>query len=496
VIARRLPIRWRLTLWYALLLAAAMTLFASAVYIGLRQQLYASFDEQLLDQAALVLATIHIKSGVPALAPGAQNAEYFLRLLAEDGRVIADSDGQFGNVPLDRAALAAAIAGATRFDLVAVTPDEGRDGELAEPADPGAQGEPSAQGSQGQQMVRLVTLPVRLDDEGPPVGALQVGLDRDDIDEALAQLLTVLAFATPLVLLAAAAGGYLLAGRALAPVAAMTLLAARITARDLSARLDLELPDDELGRLARTFDAMLSRIDDAFARQRRFTGDAAHELRTPLSLMRSQLDLALARPRSAAAYREALRGLDGDVTRMTNLVAALLTLARADAGKLVAERAPFDLAATIDHLGDQYAPLAAAAGVALRCETTPTLLVADEDLLVQLLVNLLDNALAYTPAGGAVTVGCRSEDGRGRLWVDDSGQGIGSEHLPHLFDRFYRADAGRSRERGGTGLGLAICQAIVGAHDGSITIDSAPGRGTRVEVVLPGLDMRRPIVPA
>ena len=478
-VSSRLPVRWRLTLWYAALLAVVMALFGGAVYFGLRQQLYASFDEQLLDQAALALATLHTENGKPALAPGAQNAEYFLRLLAADGQVIAEADGRFGGVPLERGAVDAALAGATRFDLVTATPLE------RDPPDEEDANAPSDPGSPVPQVLRMVTLPVRLQEDGAPVGALQVALDRDDIDEALAQLLTVLTVASPLVLFLAAGGGYVLAGRALAPVATIAALAARIGARDLGARLNLDLPDDELGRLARTFDAMLARIDDAFARQRRFTGDAAHELRTPLSLMRGQIDLALARPRSAAAYREALHGLDADVARMTGLVGTLLTLARADAGKLTAERTPCDLAAMVALIGEQYAGQAKDARVVLRGDTVPTPVVADEDLLVQLLVNLVDNALAHTPAGGSVTIGCRLRDGQVHLWVADSGEGIAPEHLPHVRERFYRVDAGRARGQGGTGLGLAICQAIAEAHGGSIAIESGPGRGTRVEAVLP-----------
>jgi signal transduction histidine kinase len=287
------------------------------------------------------------------------------------------------------------------------------------------------------------------------------------------------------VLLLAAGGGYLLAGRALAPVAAITALAARIDPRDLGARLALDLPDDDLGRLARTFDAMLARIDDAFARQRQFTGDAAHELRTPLALMRSQVDLALARARSAAAEQEARRRLDGVLERLTTLVGTLLTLARADARRLVPEATPFDLAATIAAVREQFTPLAAAGGIALRDESVPTPLTADEGLVVQLLVNLVDNAIAHTPPGGSVSAGCRGEDGTVRLWVTDTGEGIAPQHQARIFDRFARVDAGRGRAKGGVGLGLAICKAIAEAHGGSIAVTSASGRGTRIEVVLP-----------
>ena len=464
----RLPIRWRLTLWYALLLAVVMALSGGALYFGLRQQLYASFDEQLLNRAALTLASVRVVDGVPALEPsgaGIEEGEYFLRLLDAGERTVAEGGAPPTGVPLDPDVIAAALGGRTVYSAAR---DE--DGET----------------------LRIVSVSVRDeggDDAGPVVGVLQVGLDRNEIDEPLALFLRLLAAAGPLVLLAAAGVGYLLAGRALAPVTTITDLASRIGARsrdmDLGARLNLALPDDELGRLARTFDAMLARIDDAFARQRRFTGDAAHELRTPLALMRSQVDLALARPRSAAAYREALHELDGDLERMTRLVATLLTLARADAGKLELDEAPFDPAKTICTVMEQFALVAAAAGVALRDESVPTPLTADESLVIQLLVNLIDNALAHTPPGGSVTVGCRPEEGHVRLWVADTGEGIAPEHQARVFDRFTRVDAGRARAEGGTGLGLAICRAITEAHGGTIALESEPGQGTRVEVVLP-----------
>ncbi len=460
--ARRLPVRWRLTLWFAALLALVMALFAGAVYVVLRQQLYDSFDEQLLNQTALTLAAVSVEDGAPTLEPAVANVadgEFFLRLLDAAGETVFETGGNAAGVPLDPTVIAAALAGRTEY---------------------------SAARDEDDETLRLVSVPVRPDEaEGHISGVLQVGLDRNEIDEPMAGLLSTLILAGPVVLLVAAAGGYLLAGRALRPVATITDLAARIGAGDLGSRLNLDLPDDELGRLARTFDAMLARIDDAFERQRRFTDDAAHELRTPLSLMRSQVDLTLARPRSTEAYREALQAVDGDISRMTTLVGTLLTLARSDAGQLATERAPFDLADTVRLVLEQYAPVAEQAGVVLRNESSPTLLVADEDLLMQLLINLVDNALTHTPPGGTVVAGCRPNAGWIHLWVGDSGEGIAAEHQDRVFDRFYRIDASRSRDRGGTGLGLTICRAIAEAHGGMIDLTSRLGSGTRVELVLP-----------
>ena len=462
---RRLRVRWRLTLWYAALLAVAMLLFAGGLYLVLKQRLYAGFDEQLLNQATLTLASVRIRDGLPTMAPpttSQADGEYFLRLLSADGRTVLAVRGNPSNIPLDAEVATAAAAGLTQFSAAA---DE--DGDT----------------------LRIATVPVRRSGAGGAVvGLLQVGLDRNEIDEPLHDFLQAFAVVGPLSLLLATGGGYLLASRALAPVASMTRLAAGINAGDLQARLGLDLPNDELGTLARTFDAMLGRIEDAFERQRRFTGDAAHELRTPLSLMRSQVDLALARPRAAEDYREALRGLDDDLQRLTDLVAALLTLARADSGTLIPDVLPFDLAITIALTLEQYASAAAAAHIDLRDETRPTPLVADEDLLVQVLVNLIDNALRHTAPGGTISAGCRGEHRQARLWIVDTGSGIAPEHQRRVFDRFYRIDAARGRNHGGTGLGLAISREIAEAHGGTIVLTSALGGGTRVELTLPTTD--------
>lgn len=456
-----IPIRWRLTLWYAILLGLALIMFGLGLYGILRVRLYQNLDEQLQSQVEVTQAAIEVIDGVPTLTTAGsviQQDDRFVRLLSSNTSILLDNGEGFGGVPVDRDAVATAMSGETQYSLATV--EEG-------------------------DRLRILTVPV--DVEGTPVGVLQVGLKRDEIDELLAILLGTLAFAVPLVLLVAGVGGYLLAGRALRPVATITALASRIGGEDLGARLDLQLPDDELGRLASTFDGMLARIEDAFERQRRFTSDAAHELRTPLTLIRSQVDLALARSRSPDAYREALQGVDGDLERLTGLVSKLLMVARADTGRMVLEQSEFDLAETISHVLDQYTYGAAESGVVVNDESSPTLYNGDEDLVVQVLVNLVDNALRHTGEGGTVSVGCAYGDDRQdvRLWVQDSGVGIAPEHQQRIFDRFYRVDSGRTREFGGAGLGLAICKAIAEAHGGEISLTSEPDRGTRVELRLP-----------
>ncbi|HET8521947.1 MAG TPA: ATP-binding protein [Thermomicrobiales bacterium] len=456
----RLPIRLRLTVWYGVLLACVLVLFGVAFWIGLRISLAGAFDDQLREQAALTLTTVHVQDGSIAFDPEASAAARrggaFVRLLDHNGRVIADTSPAFGAVPLNEKDISAALDGETRFTSVRI----------------------------GRRPIRIITVPVPRSDGTS--GVLQVGMPRSELDEVIHDLLGAFLFAAPAAGLVSLVGGYLLARQALAPVAAITRLAAGIGGGgDLHARLNLDLPNDELGNLAATFDAMLGRIAEAFDRQRRFTGDAAHELRTPLALMRGRIDLARSRPRTTEEHLATLAGLDSDLGRLSGVVGALLVLARSDAGRLAVAREPFDLAVTVGRVADQYAETAAAVGVAIRVETVPTPFVGDEDLLVQVLVNLVDNAFAHTPLGGTVTLGCGPGRAAIRLWVADTGSGIAPEYQARVFDRFYRIDTGRARGAGGVGLGLSTCRAIIEAHGGTITLTSGVGQGTCVEAILP-----------
>lgn len=454
----RLPIRWRLAIWYAILLSVALVVFGAALYLGLRSQLYEGLDDQAQGQSALLAGAVRVVERRPTLditqVAGA-DTDQFVRLWTMDGDLVTDTSRDLGVSPPSADLIAALSDGHTRWTTLQAEPET----------------------------LRIITVPVREADT--VIGVLQVGVSRGDIEETLSILVVLLSIAAPLVFGAAIWGGYVLAGRALAPVAAITRLAGSLTGSEFDARLRLDLPDDELGRLARTFDAMLARTEQAFDRQRRFTGDAAHELRTPLALMRSQIDVLLVHPRTPDEYQAALREQIGDLERLTGLVGTLLTLARADTGQLKPDRVGFDLADTVELVLEQYTPMATDAEVILGDESRPCRLDADEDLLVQVLVNLLDNALAHTLAGGTVRVGCGITDGQARLWVADTGSGIAPEHRERVFDRFYRVDDGRTRARGGTGLGLSICRAIAEAHGGTIALASTLGDGTQVEVCLP-----------
>jgi signal transduction histidine kinase len=259
-----------------------------------------------------------------------------------------------------------------------------------------------------------------------------------------------------------------------------------IADNDLSHRVGTSLTDDEVGRLAQTFDRLLERIQGAMNRERQFSADASHELRSPLTALKGELSVTLARPRTAEEYRHVLEQLEDTVDEMSLLVEDLLSLSRATAGILRVET--FDIAQLLAHTHERLNALVATRGLTLATSTEPASLplVADRLKIQRVLTNLIDNAIRYTPRGGGITARIYRDDAHVCIEVADTGIGIAAEHLPHVFERFYRADNARTRDgSGGSGLGLAIADAIVRAHGGRITVRSTLGRGTTFTVSLP-----------
>lgn len=282
-------------------------------------------------------------------------------------------------------------------------------------------------------------------------------------------------------------GGWWLSGRAVAPIATMSTTAASISASNLSQRIDVAGVDDELGELGQVLNAMFARLEAAFTQQIRFTADASHELRTPLAVLLTHIELALSRPRSPEAYRESLGTCLRAVQRMQSLAEGLLMLARADAGKLELRRGRVDLRKVVQESVSLLGALPKQHGIRIQLDLHPAEVIGDPDRLGQVVTNLTANAIQYNRTGGQVTLTTGRDGGQAVLTVRDTGVGIPHEHLPHIFDRFYRVDKVRSRERGGSGLGLAICKSILDAHDGTITVESAAGVGATFTVRLPGV---------
>jgi heavy metal sensor kinase len=307
------------------------------------------------------------------------------------------------------------------------------------------------------------------------------------VEEGLRRLRRDFVFGVPLILLLASLGGYFLARKSLSPIARMNQQTQRITAQNLSAQLDVANPRDEVGRLALTINALMSRLDAAFQEQRRFIDDASHELRTPIAVLRGETEVALEHERATAEYKESLALIKDEAERLSRIVENLFMLARqpVDAPSTIRETVRLD--EIVADCARAASVLATQKGLRLKIEgSLPAIIVkGDDEMLKRMLLNLLDNAVKYTPAGGEVSIALGSQNGDAHIVVTDTGMGIPVEDQSRIFDRFYRVDKARSRALGGAGLGLSIARWIVEGHGGSLSVESEVGRGSAFTVELP-----------
>lgn len=311
------------------------------------------------------------------------------------------------------------------------------------------------------------------------------GISMEASDAVSARLGWMLAAAGGAVLLLGLGGGWWTISRALRPVREIGATARRIAEGDLSERISAGDARSELGELATVLNSTFARLEAAFADQKNFTADASHELRTPLAVILTETQRVLSRERTAAEYREAIEVCRETAQEMKRLTESLLELARFDAGQETLRRQPFDLGVVAQAAVELMRPLAVERGIAVEVALAPASASGDPDRLRQVVVNLLQNAVRYNRDGGEIRVTTQATETEAVLTVSDTGTGIVAEALPHIFERFYRADKARSRAQGGTGLGLAICKAIAEAHGGSISVESKRGKGTSVTVRLP-----------
>ncbi len=492
-----MSIRLRLTLWHTALLALMLAGFAVALYVIVSRQLSIELDREIqlrAQSASRALRTVSPsladqyvgppprgprdggppdahRNGDPPGEPGGRRGgepggngppgpppfdrELYIQVLDPSGAVLDRSPNLEQPLPIPPESLRQVLDGREVHDTV----------------------------EYGQGRVALFSAPLLRD--GVVVGVLQVAAPLDSLESSLTQLRIALGLVVLVAVGIAAALGWFLAGQALRPVDRMTRTAAAIGhSADLTRRIRVTNSRDELGRLAATFNEMLAQLDRAFAYQRRFLADAAHELRTPLTTVRLNVE-ALLRGADAEPHErdETLRALLRESERMGRLVADLLALARADAGQPL-ERRPVALDELLLDVFRQAKPMAD--GVRLELgELEPVEVPGDRDRLKQLMLNLVDNALRYTPPGGTVTLDLVRGEQYAELRVRDTGIGIAAEHLPRIFERFYRVDRGRSRSQGGTGLGLAISRWIAEAHHGSIEVESQEGQGSTFTLRLP-----------
>ncbi|MCX8038036.1 MAG: heavy metal sensor histidine kinase [Candidatus Sumerlaeia bacterium] len=444
-------IRWRLTLWFGLTLALILAAFSAGIYTFVHTRLLKQLDGQLGKEFAAVK------------------------------RILREEPAEIVELEEDGIALASVSEGST---LVHRTNDWRR-AELDKAIKSGGTRRPGRPWSwaRGERSYRLMADSVRTDGRTFHVA---VAVDARPIRRSLRTLALMLATGFPCALVLAMVGGYFLAGRLLAPVGAMAAKAREITADRLAERLPVVNPADEFGRLATVFNETLGRLEDAFERLKRFTADASHELRTPLTAIRSVGEVALQEPLDVAAARDAIGSMLEEADRLSRLVDNLLVLTRADSGRVSLAVEPLDLAALLRDVADCLGVLAEEKNQTVEVEIAEPLTVeADRITLRMALINLLDNAIRYTPSGGRIRLVVRRMGDRAAIEVADTGPGIPPEHREKVFERFYRVGLDRSSETGGAGLGLAIARWAVEINGGRIELESEEGRGSTFRILLP-----------
>jgi two-component system, OmpR family, sensor kinase len=313
-----------------------------------------------------------------------------------------------------------------------------------------------------------------------------VGYPLSEVRDLLQSLYGIFLILAPIAVGVSAFGGLALANKSLSPVNDIVTRTQRITAENLDQTLPVSPADDEIGRLTKTINEMIQRLHDSFAQIRQFSADASHELRTPLTIVRGEIEIALRSPKTPEEYRRVLASTLEEVLRLTTIIDNLLTLAKADQRLFEAQFSEVNLKDLAEELFEDSEVLAAEKKIAVTLNAPlPITIVGDKTRLRQLFLNLIDNAVKYTPPSGRVAMTVVRENDVALFRIADSGMGIPASDIPRIFDRFYRVDKARSREMGGSGLGLAIAQWIAELHRGSITVTSEPGKGSVFTVRLP-----------
>jgi signal transduction histidine kinase len=473
-------IRRRLTLWYTVALAVTVLAFGTALYIERRQASVRELDQRLslesdlahrwLTQSYKVLGRIVTNSGLrlsldPAISAYLEPARDYLVVADTAGQVLALSDVTRS---LNAETLQRLTASLDTLPLA-------RHGGVLDLGPPNGK-------------VRYLVVPV--DDAGPGIGGLLVAIPTRQASFGPTDLLRSMLLIAPVILVSAGLVGYWLAGSSMRPVEGiMDEVDAISDGRSLHRRLAVPLSGDEMARLALTVNGMLARLEQSFASLRRFTADASHELKTPLMVLRAGVERALVHPGTPSEILQSLDETLAQINQMTEMVENLLTLARADEGRAPLAVEECDLREVVADVAETAGILGEEAGVTAvhTMPETPVRLAVDRHRIREMLLNIVTNAIKYTPRGGSLTLALEENEDAVTFTVRDTGIGIAAGDLPHIFERFWRADPARSRtgDRPGVGLGLAIAKWIVEAHGGAITVQSRPGRGTMFIIRLP-----------
>jgi heavy metal sensor kinase len=457
-----IPIRSRLTAWYALFLAGTIAGLGAFLVIELRSDLRSTIDRELRTESGAI-AQNYQADGVLGFRETSAAA---LRRSGSDAQVLSSSGqrivsyGELAHVPMiSRRSTTLSLAG--RLSLI-----NERLGPAAQP-------------------FRLLATPIL---RGHQQQLVVIAEPLQGVDEAVGRILNLLLIAGPVAMAVAGIGAWWLLRRALDPVERMRRKAEEIGFDQLHERLSVPRAKDEIGQLAATLNAMLDRVEAGVRANRQLIADASHELRTPLAAMRVELDVSLRDGHRTAAEREVMESVRDDVDRMSRTVDNLITLARADEGRLDLLSGDVELDLALDAAARPLRALAEAKHVRLRSTGEPCRTRGDEQRLQHALANLIENAIKFTPPGGEVTLSSWRRGEEVGVTISDTGPGIPAAERDHVFDRFYRVDRSRSRESGGSGLGLAICREIATAHGGRLWVESEVGKGSAFSLALRAQD--------
>jgi heavy metal sensor kinase len=472
-----LGVRLQLMFWYTAVFAVLIFFSDTILYTQLQASLLGNLDTTLQQQAE------QISNGITTNDGGKITIQDVTGDLPELGTNTVDQQGNHADVNfgslvriLDaRGHLLRETAASTSLQIPSVSVTQ---------ALQGTPWQGNVTTTTGQHM-RLYSL--ALTENGTHVAVVQVGASLAQLNAALNSVALELVLIAPCILLLGALGSYWLASRAFVPIDRLTRTTQQIQAGDLHQRVPVPRTRDEVHRLATTLNDMISRLDEAFKRQHRFVADASHELRTPVAVIRSMTDLALFEGTTLQEAKQILENINSEAERLGHLISELLTLARSDEGKTLLELEPVRLDQLVEGVVANAEILAMERHIVLHVHADkPITVLGDEARLIQALINLLDNAIIYTNAGGHVMVSVEQKEQTAYLAISDTGIGIAPEHIPHLFERFYRVDQARVRTDGNSsGLGLAIVEWVIHAHGGTITVESQVGQGSTFLVALP-----------
>ena len=462
-------VRARLTLWCVSVLAAILVVSIVVIYVLLARALYTRIDDTL--HAVVQIAQTSLTNDLNEGQDEADAARSTASELASRQTMIAIYDGR-GRL----------LAEAGREDDVAILLP------------------PIAEIPLDEDLLQTIVEADDLDDRHrlairwtdiagfETEYVIVAGTSLESTDEELESLRNILVYLVPLALILAGIGGWFLAGRSLSPVVAMADRARQIGVANLSERLPVANPRDELGRLAETFNSLLARLEGSLIQQRQFMADASHELRTPVTTARTAASVALQQPtRSEADYRETLALIEQETTRLSRIVDDMFTLARADAGSYPVRSMPMYLDEVVDEVVRALRVVASTRDISISENVLrPAPFTGDEDLVRRLILNIADNAVRYAPSGSVVRVALDRAGADYAISVSDDGPGIPAEIQPRIFERFYRVDEARTHGRdGGAGLGLALARWIARAHGGDVTLAASSRAGSTFVITLP-----------